>query len=310
MDKRFRIIFMGTPEFSVPTLTALHHSRHEVVLVVTQPDRRKGRGRKLEAPEVKEAALNFGYEVIQPESVKTEEFLNHIRLINPDMFIVIAFGHVLPKSLLEMPKYGSINIHASLLPKYRGPSPIPRAIIDGETETGISIMLMNEGLDTGDILLDQKIQILPDDTSETLHQRLAVLGAGLLIRTLDSFDSIKPVTQNHEHATYAPLMKKTDGHIDWKKPAKQIETFIRGMTPWPGAFTFNGNKRLKIFRAIPVELNQNALPGTVFAKQDELIVATGNGALAVKEIQGESGKKLNIRDFLRGNVIESGIVLT
>jgi len=304
---------MGTPDFSVPPLKSLHKNGYDVPLVVTRPDRRKGRGRKLLPPPVKVMAMELGCEVIQPVSVKTDEFAEHIRDIRPDLFVVVAFGHILPASLLSIPRIGAINIHASLLPKYRGPAPIHWAIINGEKETGISTMFMDRGLDTGDILLTEKTDISSDDTTASLHDRLSLMGADLLIRTLKAFEDedITPVPQDHSQATYAPMLSKKDGHLNWKKSANALESFIRGMTPWPGAFTFHGDRRLKIFKAEPLPSDSDAAPGTVIKGfSDELRVTTGDGALSVLEIQGASGKRLLIRDFLRGHSIPVGTVLT
>jgi len=309
MYKKFKIIFMGTPDFAVPVLNALHENLYDVSLVVTQPDRPKGRGRKLIPPPVKSRAVELGYEVIQPESVKTDEFISKIKSIEPDWFVVVAFGHILPENILALPKKGAINIHASLLPKYRGSAPIQWAIINGETETGVTTMLMDKGMDTGDMLLSEKIDIMPDDTSDTLHDRLSILGADLLIKTLKNFDTIIPVKQDHEQATYAPMLKKADGHINWKKSAKSLDEFIRGVTPWPGAFTFHEDKRLKILKAIPVPTESHEPPGTVVKGfSDELRVATGKGVLSILEIQWESGKRLLIKDFLCGYPISPGTV--
>jgi methionyl-tRNA formyltransferase len=312
MKKKAKIIFMGTPEFAVPSLRALYKNGHDVTLIVTQPDRPKGRGRKIVPSPVKKAAISLGYEVIQPASIRTAEFANHMAKHKPDIVIVVAFGHIIPKNILEVPKVATINIHASLLPKYRGPAPIQWAIINGERETGVTTMLMDEGLDTGDILFSSKVEIAPDDTAGTLHDSLSDLGADLLIQTLKSFeaDSINPIPQDHSQATYAPILKKNDGRIDWEKPAEKIETFIRGMTPWPGAFTFHGNKRLKVFKARPVIRDTAEIPGVVIQGfPDELCVATGKGVLSVIEIQGESGKRLLVKDFLRGYKINPGTVL-
>jgi methionyl-tRNA formyltransferase len=300
---------MGTPEFSVRALTALHKNDRNVVLVVTQPDRRKGRGRQLASPPVKKAALNFGYRIIQPPSLRSAEFSNIIAEHEPDFIVVVSFGHIIAKSILDIPKVATLNIHASLLPKYRGSAPIQWAIIKGEKKTGITIMLMDEGMDTGDILLSSEIEIAPDDTSGTLRERLADLGADLLIQTLKAFETgdIHPVPQDHTQATYAPLLKKNDGLVDWKAPAQFLEGFIRGMTPWPGAFTFHGKKRLKIFKAKSIFTDASDLPGTVIKGfPDELWIATGKGLLAILEIQGESGKRLLIKDFLRGYPLTPG----
>ncbi|MDO9566720.1 MAG: methionyl-tRNA formyltransferase [Candidatus Desulfaltia sp.] len=311
-EKKIKIIFMGTPDFAVPALTALHNNKYDVILVVTQPDRPKGRGRKPVSSPVKEAAVQLGYDVIQPVSIKTDEFANNVIKLKPDMFVVSAFGHILPKRILELPKIGALNIHASLLPKYRGAAPIQWAVINGEKETGVTAMLMDEGLDTGDILFTSKTQISPDDTSATLHKRLADLGADLLVKTLKAIeaDNINPIPQDHTIATYAPMLTKKDGHINWEMAAEKLEAFIRGMTPWPGAFTFYNNTRLKIFSSKPIIMPVDTPPGTVLRGfPDELRIATGKGVLSILEIQGQSGKRLLIKDFLRGFKLPVGTVL-
>ena len=313
MKKKARIIFMGTPEFAVPALRALHKNGQDVALVVTQPDRPKGRGRKVIPPPIKEVAVSFGYEINQPASIRTDEFADHMAKYKPDIIVVVAYGHIIPKNILAIPKIATINIHASLLPKYRGPAPIHWAIINGEKETGVTIILMDEGLDTGDILLSSKVEIFPDDTSGTLHDRLSTLGADLLIQTIKSFETgnINPVPQDHTQATYAPILKKNDGRMNWEMPAQTLDAFIRGMTPWPGAFTFHGNKRLKIFKARPIIIDTVEIPGTVIKRfPDELCVATGKGVLSLIKIQSESGKCLLIKDFLRGYKIPPGTVLS
>ena len=312
MNNKPNLIFMGTPDFAVPSLKALSENGYNVLMVVTQPDRPKGRGRKIIHPPVKEVAQRIGYDVIQPVSIKDKDFFDIITGLKPDIFIVVAYGHIIPKNILAIPETGAINLHASLLPKYRGPAPIQWAIINGEKETGVTTMLMDDGLDTGDILLSSKEQITVDDTSATLHDRLSILGADLLIKTLKSFENndINPITQDHASATYAPLLKKTDGRINWEKPSEYIASFIRGVTPWPGAFTFQDNKRLKIFSAKPILVEINEAPGTVIKGfPDELRIATGKGALSILEIQGASGKRLLIKDFLRGNQMPPGTVL-
>lgn len=312
MKKKAGIIFMGTPQFAVPALKALHKNDQGIALVVTQPDRPKGRGRKLTPSPVKETAINLGYSVIQPSSVRTAEFSNCIEKHTPDFIVVVAFGHIIPKNILTIPEIATINIHASLLPKYRGPAPIHWAIINEEKETGVTTMLMDEGLDTGDILLSSKLEIASDDTSDTLHDRLADLGADLLIQTLNAFQTgdINPISQDHSQATYAPILKKNDGRMNWERPAKALEAFIRGMTPWPGAFTFHEKKRLKVFKAKTIVMDTEASPGTVVKGfPDELWISTGKGVLSIMELQGESGKRLLIKDFLRGYQLLPGTQL-
>ncbi len=312
MMKAYNIIFMGTPEFAVPTLKAIHASNHHLSLVVTQPDRPKGRGRRVIPPPVKQTAIDLGYTVLQPASVKKKEFVEVVTRDKPDFLVVVAYGRILPKTILQLPKLGTINLHASLLPKYRGPAPIQWAIINGETVTGVTAMLMDEGLDTGDILLAVEEKISPADTSATLHDRLAELGANLLVDTLNRYSKgqIRSVPQDHNQASQAPLLKKSDGHIAWDAPAENISAFIRGMTPWPGAFTFHEGKRFKIFNAKSVKADVSQAPGTVIKGfADELRVATAKGVLSVLEIQGASGKRLMIADFLRGYRMPPGTIL-
>ena len=313
MIKDFKIVFMGTPQFSVPALQALHKNDCDVALVVTPMDRPRGRGRKLTPSAVKRTALDLGYQVIQPASIKTQKFADMIKEVNPHLLVVIAFGHLLSDNLLALPRIGTINIHASLLPKYRGPAPIQWAIINGEKETGVCTMFMEKELDTGNILLCAREPIHRDDTAGTLHDRLAVKGAEVLMDTLKAMadDQIHPIPQDHSLATYAPMLSKDDGLINWNKSADALEHFIRGVTPWPGAFTFFGKKCLKIFksRAIATEITEP--PGTVLEGfTDELRVATAKGALSVKEIQAASGKRLLIKDYLRGHKIPAGTVLS
>jgi len=312
MSKGFSIVFMGTPEFSVPTLDLLQKSHHEVALVVTQPDRPKGRGRSALPPPVKSAALEKGLTVTQPDSVRGDTFAGLIKEAAPDLFAVIAFGHILPAELLAMPRLGAINVHASLLPKYRGAAPIQWAIINGESHTGITTIQMDTGMDTGNVLLSSEIPIEADDTSDTLRDRLADLGARLMLETLDRLAAgrIRPVPQQHALATYAPMLKKGDGRIDWHLPAEKIERFVRGVTPWPGAFTFHGDRRLKIFSSRPIGADTEGSPGTVLRGfPDELRIATGRRALSILEIQGASGRRLPIGEFLRGYPLPPGSVL-
>jgi methionyl-tRNA formyltransferase len=312
MMKAYNIIFMGTPDFAVPTLKAIHASNHHLSLVVTQPDRPKGRGRKVIPAPVKQTAIDLGYTVLQPASVKKNEFVEVVTRNNPDFLVVVAYGRILPKTILKLPKHGTINLHASLLPKYRGPAPIQWAIINGETVTGVTAMLMDEGLDTGDILLAVEEKISPADTSAMLHDRLAELGANLLVDTLNRYSKgqIRAIQQDHNQASQAPLLKKDDGHIAWDAPAEKISAFIRGMTPWPGAFTFHEGKRFKIFNAKSVKADVSQTPGTVIKGfADELRVATTKDVLSVLEIQGASGKRLLIADFLRGYRMPPGTIL-
>jgi len=300
---------MGSPDFAVPTLRALGENGYDIRLVATQPDRKKGRGRKPSPTPVKAEALKSGWEVIQPASVRSDEFREAIRNADPDFLVVVAYGAILPPEILALPARGSLNAHASLLPKYRGPAPIQWAVINGETETGVTIMLMDKGLDTGDILLSLKTPIGPDDTSQTLHDRLADISAAGMIRALEEMEknNLSPTPQDHLAATCAPLLKKEDGRMDWSKSAKALETFIRGMTPWPGAFAFCNEKRFKIFKATPLDIDEDeemelpGPPGSIFIDlPDKLMVKTGDGALLLLEIQSESGKRLPVKTFLSG----------
>jgi methionyl-tRNA formyltransferase len=307
-----KIVFMGTPEFAVPSLQALHDNGHEVLAVVTQPDRPKGRGRKLTPSAVKKAALRLGYPVLQPETVRTIEFHQEMQRLAPELYVVTAFGQILPQSLLDIPTRGAINVHASLLPRYRGAAPIQWTIINGDRETGVTTMMMNKGMDTGDILIMETTDIGPEETASGLHDRLKEMGARTLVRTLQKLQAgaLERTPQDHEKATYAPMLKKMDGQIDWSLPAEQIERLIRGMNPWPGAFTFSEGMRLKIYKA-SVQTRETSLPpGTILeCYPGELRISTGKGSLAVQEIQGDSGKRLAIDDFLCGCRLPDGTCL-
>lgn len=303
---------MGTPEFAVPALCALHESRHHILSVVTQPDRPKGRGRKPMPSPVKKVAQELGYELLQPESIKTPEFCAQVSCYLIDFLVVVAYGNIITQELLDLPQIAAINIHPSLLPKYRGPAPIQWALINGDKKTGVTIMELDTGTDSGDILLVSEEPIQPDDTAADLHDRLSRRGASLLLQAIDGIGdgTVKPTPQDHDHVTYAPMLKKKDGEIDWRKTSNQIDAFVRGMTPWPGAFTFLSGKRLKIFRVAEAKAASPAKPGTVIKGfSDELRVATGSGALSVLELQTESGKRLTIQDFVRGNPVPEGSVL-
>ncbi len=309
----FDLVFMGTPDFAVPSLNALAAAGHRIRLVITQPDRPKGRGRKIAPPPVKTAAAALGIPVIQPPTLRDPAVLQRLKEQAADFFIVVAYGHLLREEVLAMPRLGCINVHASLLPRFRGPAPIQWAVIQGEKVTGVTTMLMDRGLDTGDILLQAEEPIGEEDTAGSLHDRLARKGAELLTRTLSEFASgtIRPTPQDDRQATYAPLLKKNDGLIDWKKPAAQLESFVRGVTPWPGAHTYWKNNRIKVFRARPVGTPSEgtAPPGTVLeAEKDRLVVACGQGALALLELQNASGSRLPVGEFLRGCHIAAGDV--
>lgn len=303
------IIYIGTPEFAVPSFHVLRQSPFDVKLVVTQPDRPRGRGRRLSPPPVKQAAQEFGYDVLQPSNVRDPEFIDALKAFHPDFLVVVAFGQILPAAILAIPRHGTINVHASLLPKYRGPAPIQWAIMRGETQTGVTTMLMDTGVDTGDMLLSDSTPIRSDDTSATLHDRLSRLGADLLVETIRGVweGTLFPRAQNNAQATYAPMLKKENGRIDWQRSAHAIDGQIRAMTPWPGAFCFFKNKRFKIHRACPIDGVCISPPGTVVPGfPDELRIATGDGVLCILEIQGESGKRIPIKQFMMGSPIALG----
>lgn len=308
MNKPLRIVFMGTPDFAVPCFNALKERGHRMVMVVTQPDRPKGRGSKICCPPVKDAAvcMETPCEVFQPESVKNALCVEKIREVSPDLLVVVAFGQILPRRILDIPRHGAINVHASLLPKYRGPAPIQWTILNGEIETGVTTMKMDAGLDTGDILIQKKTPIGADETAETLHDRLSHLGALALIETVNALQNhcLFPVSQDPGKATYAPMLRREDGRIDWRKPAVEIERWVRGMSPWPGAFTFMGKNRLKVWKADVLPVAADARPGAVLPGfQGELRVATGEGVLSILEIQSASSRRMSVRDYLRGHDI-------
>lgn len=303
------VVFMGTPDFAVPTLKALHRSTFDLRMVVTQPDRPKGRGRKLTPPPVKRAAETMSCPIVQPPDIRESGFCDQLRSLAPDFLVIAAFGQILPRSVLGIPRYGPVNVHASILPKYRGPAPIQWALIRGETVTGVTTILMDQGVDTGDMLLTAEIPIRANDTAATLHDRLADIGAEVLIKTLLGLvdGSIRPRAQNHALATYAPMLTKKSGRIDWAKPAHEIDALIRAMTPWPGAYCRYENLRLKIHKAMAIQGTASKAPGTVIAGfPDELRIATAEGILLIQEIQSASGKRMAIKAFLHGNPIPPG----
>jgi methionyl-tRNA formyltransferase len=308
----WRIVFLGTPSFAVPPLEALIQGSDEVVAVVTQPDREKGRGRKVIASPVKALALQKGLPILQPEKVKEVSFQDTLKSFGADLLVVAAYGQILPKPILSLPKYGAVNIHASLLPKYRGAAPIARAILNGEKETGITTMLMDEGMDTGDVLLQSEIPIQEDETTETLQDRLAFLGAELLSETLGKMKKgeIRPTPQDHSKATYAPMLKKQDGQIDWTKGAEEIDRQVRAFHPWPGAYTEWQGQILKIYKGGGRKGKTTGKAGTVLWVGTDLIeIETGKDSYLLKEVQLEGKRRMSIRDFLSGHAVSVGEVL-
>jgi methionyl-tRNA formyltransferase len=308
-----RVVFMGTPDFAVPSLEALLKSGDEVVGVVTQPDRPKGRGQALTPSPVKLLAQREHIPVLQPTKMKDADFLAALGAWKPDLIAVAAFGRILPPAILSLPSKGCINVHGSLLPKYRGAGPIQWAIINGETETGITTMLMDEGMDTGAMLLQEKIRIEPDDTAGSLSPRLALLGGRLLVETLKLLKAgtLVPQAQDHDQATMAPLLKKEDGVIDWRLPAAVLANRIRGLTPWPGAYTFLGQDRWMLYRAVALTEQSAEPPGRIIAVTKEAIhVATGEGVLAVKELQPANSRRMTVAQYLAGHSVNVGLQLS
>lgn len=322
-----KIVFMGTPDFAAGALQALIEEGYDITAVVTQPDKPKGRSKELQFSPVKECALRYKIPVLQPRRIKTPEAIAELKQYEADVYIVAAYGQILSREILDMPKYGSLNIHASLLPKYRGCSPIQHVIIAGEQKTGITIQQMNEGIDTGDILYTKTIAIEADDTFETLHDKLMVLGGEAITEVLPIVEAgrLAPEKQNDEESSYAPMIDKSMGQIDFAKEAIAIDRLIRGMNPWPSAYTFYKGKQLKLWRAMPVEGEDavsatvgagafenaaNVTPGTVTAVTKEYVeVATGRGVIHIYELQLEGKKRMTTHDFLLGVKVQVGEVL-
>lgn len=306
------IVFMGTPDFAVPALKKLIET-YDVKAVYTQPDRPKGRGKKLAFSSVKEVAVENNIPVFQPIRIKTdEESINELRKINPDFIIVVAFGQILPKEVLEIPKYGCINLHASLLPKFRGAAPINWAVINGEKKSGNTTMLMDVGLDTGDMLLKSEIIIDDDMTAGELHDILMEDGANLLIKTIEGMvqGEIKPEVQDDSLSCYASMLNKEIAKIDWNKSATAINNLIRGLNPCPVAYTTYNDLAMKIYKAEPVMQNHNKKPGEVIeASKKGILVACGEGMLIIKLLQFPGGKALKVEEYIKGNNIEKGTVL-
>ena len=307
-----RVIFMGTPDFAVPSLEALL-TKHEVVLVVTQPDKPKGRGKKMVPTPVKACALEHGIPVLQPEKVKEPEFVEQLRSYEPDLIAVTAFGQILSEPILEMPKYGCINVHGSLLPKYRGAAPMQWSIIDGEKVTGITTMYMAKGLDSGDMLLKAEVEITDEDTFATIHDKMAVTGANLLLDTLDQLEAgtLERIPQDHDAATYAPMITKETGHIDWSKNRQDIINLIRGLNPVPAAYTIYEEEVLKIFGAAlsDVQADSAANGEIVAGGKKGFVVKCGDGCLLITEVQARGGKRMMTDAYLRGHAMKEGILL-
>ena len=307
-----KIAFMGTPEFAVTVLEGLLNTKHEVGLVATQPDKAKNRGKKIQYTPVKEKALEHNIKVLQPEKVRgNEEFLEELKDYRPDIIVVAAYGQILPKEVLELPKYGCVNVHASLLPRLRGAAPIQRAIIEGDEETGVTIMQMSEGLDTGDMLAKESIKIGTMNYS-MLHDALAEIGARLMVHTLDLIEEgkISPEPQDDSKSSYAEMVFKQEGKIDFTRQPEAVERLIRGFDPWPGAFCEYEDMVMKIWKAQPLCENTGKEPGTIIEVSARGIkIACGDGALLVSEIQIPGKKRVAVSEYLKGNQIKEGIIL-
>ncbi|MBQ8002591.1 MAG: methionyl-tRNA formyltransferase [Clostridia bacterium] len=305
-----KIMFMGTPDFAAVTLRELCKKGYNVAGVVSQPDKPKGRGMNIEPTPVKKVAMEFSIPTFQPDSLKNGELRPFLEEINPDIIIVVAYGKILPEYVLNYPKYGCVNGHASILPEYRGAAPIQRVIIDGKKETGVTAMYMEKGLDTGNIILVEKVKIEDDDTAETLHDKLAVVGAEVLIKTIERFKGgdLSSQKQDDSRATYAAMLTKAEGEIDWSKSNTEVYNLIRGMDSWPMAYTYYKDKRF-----VPYECSKKDVKGApgevVHADKDGLVVACGEGGIYIGAVKFDGKKKMSVKDYLVGNKIEKGTIL-
>lgn len=308
-----RVIFMGTPDFAVPTLQALIDAGHDVAAVYTQPDKAKGRGKSVQFTPVKLKAMAYSIPVYQPSRVRAPEVIEEIRALRPEVIVVVAFGQILPKDLLDIPPYGCINVHASLLPKYRGAAPIQWAVIDGEKVSGVTTMYMDVGLDTGDMIMAEEIRLDEKETGGSLHDKLSAAGARLLIKTLKALadgNAARIPQDETQTGAYAKMLSKDMGRIDFAEPAEKIERLIRGLNPWPSAYTKLEGKTCKLWEADVIEKNYEGENGEIVEiTKDSFIVKTGSGALAVRELQLEGKKRMRTDAFLRGFTLSEGVVL-
>ena len=313
MSAPLRIVFMGTPDFAVPCLQALLSGPDRVVAAICQPDRPSGRGKRLTVPPVKQTAQAAGLPVLQPESVKGPDFLAQLREFAPELLVVVAYGKILPEAVLQAAPLGAINVHASLLPRYRGAAPIQWAIINGDAESGVSIMQLDAGMDTGPVLLAAPEPIHPDETAASLFQRLSALGAQTLMQAVAGLKAgtLSPVPQDHAQASHAPMLDKTLGHLDWTQPAQRLHCLIRGCDPWPSAYGFLNGLRYRFFAPEYVDKAATAQPGTVCrADASGLYVATGSTLLRLQEIQPEGKKRMSVAACLNGTPLKPGMVFT
>ncbi len=307
-----KIVYMGTPQFAVPCLETLVNSEHKITGVFTQPDRPSGRGQKINMTPVKKKALKYNIPVFQPNTLKDTEVIKTIEKLDPDIIVVVAYGQILPEEILQIPRYGCVNVHASLLPKYRGAGPINWVIINGEKKTGITTIYMNTGIDTGDILLKEEIKIGEDETAGELHDRLMNLGAVVLDKTIGLMKSgeIQPVPQNNEEASYAPMLDKELGKIDWSRSAEEIKNLIRGTIPWPTSYTTYNGDIMKIWKCDVVHGSGDPMPGKILeVKTDHILVATGRDMLSIKELQFSGRRRMGVDQYLVGNNIETNKIL-
>jgi methionyl-tRNA formyltransferase len=303
--RKLRAVFMGTAPFALPTLRSLADTE-EVIAVITQPDRPRGRGQEVAPPPAKGLALDLDLQVLQPERVKDPHFIAQLEELKPDVIVVAAFGQILPPAVLNLPRMGCINVHPSLLPKYRGAAPINWAIINGESKTGVTTYLMDEGMDTGPILLVREVEIKADETAQELGEQLAEIGGKLARKTIQGLKekALQPIPQDEQGATYAPLLKKEDGLIQWEEEADRIRNQIRGMVPWPVAFTWRKGKRMKLFRVRTG--NGAGAPGEITSIESGIEVACGKGSLFIEELQLEGGRKMGWEEFTRGHQLTPG----
>lgn len=307
-----KILFMGTPDIAKGCLEKLINEKREVIGVVTQADKPIGRGKKMGMPPVKELALEHNIPVYQPIKARDEEFINTLKEINPDVIVVVAYGQILPKALLDIPKLGCINVHVSLLPKYRGAAPINWVIINGEQKTGVTTMYMDEGLDTGDMILTEEFDLNDEITAGELHDKMRDIGADVLIKTLNQIENgtAPRIPQNHEEFTYAPIMNKSLGKIDWSKSAREIHNLIRGVNPWPSAYTNYKDSTMKIWKTEVLNENSDKEPGTILeVDKDGMKVSTKDGVILVKEIQMPGKKRVLVSEYIKGNSIDIDTIL-
>ncbi|HEY4544154.1 MAG TPA: methionyl-tRNA formyltransferase [Tissierellaceae bacterium] len=307
------IIFAGTPDFSVPILESLHKEGYNIKMVITQQDRPKGRGKQMQPTPVKEKALELGLEVYQPKNINSRESLDKIKEVNPEVIVVVAYGQIFKTEILNLPKYGCINIHASILPKYRGAAPINWVLINGEKETGVTIMQMEEGLDSGDMYYMKKIDITPEDDAFTIHDKLSILGAEAIVESLDKIvkKEIKGEQQDHSLSTYAPMLSRDTGKIDWNKKNYEIVNLIRGVKGWPSATTYYGDEKIKIHQAKTIDEDFSDIPGEIIRVDDEgVLVQTGKGSILIEKLQFPNKRKMHVSEYIQGNEIKEKIVLS